>query len=805
MNRYKLQETTQAECFGDAHLLGNGSLGVSVFGGVPYEKLLINHDTFWTGQERNKAYPGTKRYMDKARTLILDGKLKEANNLVNDEMLGNWSESYEPMGHLHVTIGQTDDWRSMKLRKRLSNDEPVSGYRRTLCLNDAIETIEYDQGGVRYRREYFASFPDQVVAVRLTAEGGPLHFALAMSSPVRHEVGIRPDGVSMTGRAPDRVEAYDPITEPKTAYLSDELSDAIRYAASARIVETDGTILESPFRVYVEGATHAVVLLSATTNYAGYMKERDRTHKPLLQACEARLAQAAHIGYEGLRKRHVEDHAALFDRVDVSFGDPVADHLPTSKRLALLPGTIDDPSFSALVLQYARYLTIAGSRPGTQAMNLQGIWNPDVVPPWASNYTTNINVEMNYWSTEVLGLPECHLPLMDLVGELAQSGRSAARDLYGMDGWVAHHNTDLFRMATIAGDDAAWCWWPFGGIWLCRHLWEHYLFSCDKAFLHDVAYPIFQGAVAFVLDFLFEDREGLLVTAPSTSPENKFILPGCDFREEAADIDSHNRFSPNQPKICAVSKASTVDLTMVREIFGHYATTVETLGLEDAYLPRIQEAMAKLYPFKVGKHGQLQEWEEDFEECTPGMGHMSHLYGIYPSSVITRSSHAELFAAAETSFLRRVMHGGLKNGWPGAWALALAARFGQDMICAETNNSLAGRLSANLLTKGHMQIDSILGWAAGIAEMLIQSHDGVVELLPALPPLWRKGFVRGLRARGGLVVGLRWDRHQLEIVEIMAATAGRFHFRYKENTLEAALLAGQTLCLDGALRLATRQ
>jgi len=800
MQQYRLSETTPASCFGDAHLLGNGSLGVSVFGGVPYEKLLINHDTLWTGQERNKAYPGTQRYMEKARKLILAGKLKEANNLVNDEMLGNWSESFEPLGYLHLTIGQTDDWRSMKLRKLLSNDVPVSQYQRTLSLHNAVETIEYDQGGVHYKREYFSSFPDQVVAMRLSVEGGRLHFALAMDAPIRHEEIVLPDGMAITGRAPDRVEPYGPITEPYTAYLEDDVSDSIRFAASARIVETDGRLLTSPFRMYVEDASYAVILLSASTNYAGYQQKRNKDPNAILTTCQKTIDMALQKGYDALKRRHVEDYSALYNRVDVAIGEPVADHMPTSQRLSMLPGTIDDPSFSGLVLQYARYLTIAGSRPGSQALNLQGIWNPEVVPPWASNYTTNINVQMNYWSTEILGLAECHLPLMDLVKELAHSGQSAARELYGMDGWVAHHNTDLFRMATIAGDDAAWCWWPFGGIWLCQHLWEHYLFSLDQKFLGDVIYPIFKGAVAFLLDFLFEDEEGHLVTAPSTSPENKFILPGFDFRDEVANITAQNRFSPNQAQICAVSKASTADLTMTREIFLHFKETVETLGMDDGFLPRIQDAMEKLHPFKIGKHGQLQEWEQDFEECTPGMGHMSHLYGVYPAAVITRNGSVDLFAAAEKSFLRRVMHGGLKNGWPGSWALALAARFGQNMVCALTNNSIAERLSANLLTKGHMQIDSIFGWAAGIAEMLIQSHDGCIELLPTLAPMWQKGFIKGIRARGGLEVYMKWDRYQLESAEFMAISSGTYVIRYRENTIEVNLSAGQFLRVDGDLK-----
>ena len=795
---YKLFEKTPATVFEDAHLLGNGSLGASVYGGVPYEKILVDHDTLWSGQERRKIHPGTKLHLARARALILAGRLKEANNLINDEMMGYWSESYLPLGSLHITIGQTGDWRSMKLRRVLENSA-TEGYSRTLSLNEAVESIEYDQGGTHYTREYFVSFPDQVIAVRLSASGGPLDFALAMDSELRHETRILADGVAMTGRAPDWVDPYEYVTHPAVGYREGAQSDSLRFAACAVVADTDGLISGDPFRIYVSNASSAVILLSAGTNYAGYKVARNRDAQLVRARCEEVARKAAAKGYSALKRGHVADHAALFDRVDLKICEPVTDAMPTSARMAMLSGAIDDPSMSALALQYVRYLTIAGSRPGSQAMNLQGIWSPCLRPPWASNYTTNINVEMNYWASEALNLSECHQPLIALVRELADSGQEAARELYGAGGWVAHHNTDLWRMAALAGDDAAWSWWPFGGIWLCHHLWQHYLYTLDDGFLRDTAFPVLKGAARFALDFLVDDGNGRLVTAPSTSPENKFLLPGYHFKEEVSQVSAGNRFSPNDAKVCAVCKASTMDLAMVRELFGNFMAASEKLGIEDELAPGIRSAIERLLPFQIGRHGQLQEWDEDYEECTPGMGHMSHLYGVYPASVITASGAPDLFAAAQTAFLRRKMHGGLLHGWPGSWALALAARFKNASICAQTSNSLVHGMAASFLGKGNMQIDCIMGWGAGIAEMLLQSHDGCVELLPALPPLWKRGYIRGLRARMGLTVDLRWENNALTGADIASARGGTFLIRHASASASIRLAPGQTARLDAAL------
>jgi alpha-L-fucosidase 2 len=799
MNGLKLYEDTPAELFDDTHLLGNGSLGASVFGSVPYEKILINHDTLWSGQESRKINEGTREHLEEARGLALNGKLKEANNLINDEMLGFWSEAYLPLGALHITIGHRNDQRSMPQRRRLLNETPYEGYSRSLDIERAVACVQYDQAGVHYTREMFVSCPDNVLAVKLTAQGGELVFSMCMDSPLRHEQRVGADSAAIIGRAPDRVEPYEPHFNPTTAYLEDERSDALRFASAARVVRTDGILRADEFRVYVSNATYAVILLSAGTNYAGYKTKRNRDSGHVLSGCLDVIDRAAFKGYDSLLADHVADYRSLYQRFHLDLGEAITDALPTSERLRKLK-SVDDPSVLTLVAQYSRYLLISFSRPGTQAGNLQGIWNPSERPPWASNYTTNINVQMNYWGAEAFGLSECHLPMSDLVRELSDSGREAARDLYGADGWVTHHNTDLWRFAGIAGEDASWAWWPVGGFWMCQHLWQHYEYTLDEAYLRDTVYPVLRGAAQFLLDFLVRDHRGRYVTALSTSPENKFFLPGSSIKEVLDKVDAGNRFSANRRDISAICRMSTMDLALTRELLGNYRAAAEKVGCADSLTDCAQVVLENLHPFQVGRFGQLQEWEEDYEECTPGMGHVSHLYSVYPAAVINATSTPDLFAAAHKSLLRRMQHGSGRNHWPGAWNICLNARFLDGVQCSLGNRTMPDGLGANLLTKNTWQIDAVMGWGAAIAEMLLQSHEGFLRLLPALAPSWMRGSVKGLRARGGFSVDMEWDGSVLTRAEIRSSHGGRIVVCYGSNSAQYDIPAGKSIAIGGSLK-----
>jgi alpha-L-fucosidase 2 len=797
VDNYVLYENTPAADFQDAHLLGNGHLGASVFGGVPYEEILINHDTLWSGQEYEKFNPGTKANLDKARALVMEGKVREANELINDEMLGYWSESFMPLGYLHLTYGLQNDQRGLPQRRRLFLEyfKPEE-YRRDLFLNEAVERISYKLGEDLFTREIFVSKPDGVLAIRLTAPKGKLNFALSMDSPLRHEQIVSAGKALIKGRAPDRAESYEPHYEPAVVYMSDDKSDALRFAGAAKVVYTDGETSVDRMRSYVSGASMAVILLTAETNYAGYKKTRNTDTALLASKCEEILNKAAAKGYDELKKSHIADYQSYYGRFSINLGSPITDVLPTSQRMERFKN-IEDNSFHALALQYARYLLIAFSREGTQAGNLQGIWNPKMRPSWASNYTTNINVQMNYWPAETLNLSELHLPMTDLVKECADSGVNAAKELYGADGWVLHHNTDLWRYANIAGENASWAWWPFGGAWLCNHIWQHYEFTKNADYLKDV-FPVLKGAAAFLLDFVVKGSDGYYYTPPSISPENKFFINDGTIQKRLTEVKSGYRFSESQAEVSAICRASTMDITLIREVLNNVKKAAAILGCENEVDSRIPEVLKNLCPFKIGRHGQLQEWDLDYEECTPGMGHVSHLYSVYPSGIINSVDEPEFFKAAYISYMRRIQHGATRGGgWPGAWAVCLGARFLDANSCAMSLSGMMSHLGANFLTKNSLQIDSIMGWAAGIAEMLIQSHEGLIHVFPALPESWRNGSVCGLRARGGYELDLEWKDHKLVHGRITAkASSGPCRLRMGDKVIDVSLTQGSPCSLE---------
>ncbi|MDR1902182.1 MAG: glycoside hydrolase family 95 protein, partial [Treponema sp.] len=641
VDAYYLSENCPANDFHDAHLLGNGHLGASVFGGIPYESILINHDTLWSGQEREKVNPGTLANFNKARQLVMEEKLREANTLINDEMLGYWSESYMPLGYLHLTFGHVNDQRGLPQRRRLLRETgQPEDYKRVLSLSEAVERISYRIGEDVFKREMFVSKPGNALVIRLSAPKGRLDFSMAVDSPLRHEQFVSPGKVSVTGRAPDRVEPYEPHFEPRVVYRPDGESDSLRFACTAIIAEHDGVISCDEMRTYLSGASEALIILSADTNYEGYLKKRNRDTKPIADRCIAVLEKAAARGYQALLDDHIQDYRSFYGRVGIDLGREITGSLPASQRLDRYR-SIEDVSLQALILQYARYLLISFSRPGTQAGNLQGIWNPSPQPAWASNYTTNINVQMNYWCAETLALGDCHLPMIDLVKECAQSGRAAAKALYNAGGWVTHHNTDLWRMAVLAGENSSWSWWPFGGIWLCNHLWQHYEYTLDKDYLEEIL-PVLQGAAVFIADFVVKGSDGYYYTPPSTSPENKFFYKDDTIQKVLNEVASGNRFSESREDVSAVCRISTMDIALITELLGNLTKAVSLLGREKELDPRVPEILKNLYPFKIGRFGQLQEWDKDYEECTPGMGHVSHLYSVYPSGVINNKEKPAL-------------------------------------------------------------------------------------------------------------------------------------------------------------------
>jgi len=739
---FNLHYTKAAEKWTEALPIGNGSFGAMVYGGVAKEHIQFNEETLWRGQPHDYAHEGAGEYLGEIRGLLTEGKQLEAQKLAQEEFMSDPIKQihYQPFGDIYIDFKNHDNY---------------TGYKRVLDLNNAIASVSYTVDDVDYKREVLSSYPDQIIAVNLTS---------SKAKALNFDVWL--DAIH---------EDKSVITSNDSQTLVVKVKDGVLRGVSTLEIKTDGTIVNTDGKLQITDASEATIYLSAATNYIDFNDVSGNPEKIVPET----LAKVSKTDYENVKSKHIADYQSLYNRFQISFGDNGKSANPTDQRINDFFDNPNDPQLVALYVEYARYLTISSSRPGTKPATLQGIWNDKLIPPWFSSYTTNINLEMNYWPVEMYNLSECHEPLFDLIQDLSITGAKVAKAHYNADGWIVHHNVDIWRGAAPVNASHHGIWLGGAG-WLSTHIWEHYLFTQDKGFLKE-KYPLMREAALFYSQFLFKDpKTGYLISSPSNSPEIGGLVAG-----------------------------PTMDHQIIRALFHSTIEAADILGEDTDFAAELKALIPQIAPNRIGKHGQLQEWLEDKDDPDVHHRHVSHLWGVHPWNEINYADTPELMEAAKQSLNFRGDNG---TGWSLAWKINFWSRFRDGdhayklvhklLSPAERPDGKVGGGSYPNLFDAHppFQIDGNFGGASGILEMVIQSQLGKIELLPALPIALPQGSISGVCARGGFELGFTWEKSQLTGVKILSKAGGTCNLEYKDKQIEFETTKGETYQLDGTLQ-----